>query len=44
MAKKKESLRIVFRLTEREKKKIEAAAAKCGLPPVKNVMPCSGCL
>ena len=33
MAKKKESPRIAFRLTEREKKKIATAAAKCGLTP-----------
>ena len=31
MAKKKESPRVAVRLTESEKKKIEAAAAKCGL-------------
>ena len=31
MAKKKESPRIAVRLMESEKKKIEAAAAKCGL-------------
>jgi uncharacterized protein (DUF1778 family) len=31
MAKKKEPPRVAVRLTESEKKKIEAAAAKCGL-------------
>ena len=33
MAKKKESPRVAVRLTESEKKKIEAAAAKFGLIP-----------
>ncbi len=33
MGRKKEPPWVAVRLTESEKKKIEAAAAKCGLPP-----------